>query len=245
MGLDIYAGSVTRYVAGDWLTIVQQVGQATGLDVRMIRMNEPPDAVRDAHVVHEAVIAWQTRLLKALGAAEAWEEAFDADYSTDKPDWDGYGAVILLAAYDERPDLAPGTGQRTGPRRQAIAETAPRQFGEAAAYQAAWQSPQRYPTLLSGAEWCLPLSTGPAVFQAPMPNGKPITMGRVDSLLTELETLNARTLNLSGADLAAASEAGPPDSRTTVAQTAPFGLAVLLRLASYAATRRTAWIMDY
>ncbi len=161
------------------------------------------------------------------------EEASDADYSTDKPDWDGYGAVILLAAYDERPDLAPGTRQPTGLRRKAIAETAPRQFGEAAAYQAARQAAQRYPTLLSGAEWCLPLSTGPAVFRAPMPNGNPITMGRVDNLLTELQALNERTLTLSDADLAAASTVGPPASGTAVAQTAPFGLAALLRLASY------------
>jgi hypothetical protein len=80
----------------------------------MIRMNEPPDAVRDPHVVREAVITWQTGLLNALGAAETWEEASDADYSTNKPDWDGYGAVMLLAAYDERPDLAPGTRQPIG-----------------------------------------------------------------------------------------------------------------------------------
>jgi hypothetical protein len=78
-----------------------------------------------------------------------------------------------------------------------------------------------------------------------MPNGNPITMGRVDNLLTELQALNERTLTLSDADLAAASTAGPPASGTTVAQTAPFGLAALLRLASYATTRRTAWIMDY
>lgn len=47
MGLDLYAGPVTRYLAGDWLTILQQMGEANGIDVVVSRPNEPADAVRE------------------------------------------------------------------------------------------------------------------------------------------------------------------------------------------------------
>ena len=66
VGLDIYAGPVTRYVAGDWLTIVQQAGAARGIPVEVIRPNEPADAIHDASVVEVAVGEWQGRLLQSL-----------------------------------------------------------------------------------------------------------------------------------------------------------------------------------
>ena len=131
MGLDVYAGPLTRYLAGDWLTIVQQAGLASGREV------------------------------------------------------------------------------------------------------------------LRGAEWCLPLATGPTLFGTQTPNGGEVTMGRVDNLVSELRDLNEATLRLSPAALAAAREDGPPEPGAPVAAVAPFGLAVLLHLAEYAAAHRVPWIMDY
>lgn len=275
MGLDIYAGPVTRYVAGDWLTIVQQAGKAAGIEVRVDRwvvmpaedgppghagavnveldgasahvlpQPEPSAEMRDVGVVLEIVKAWQAGLLEALGLAAGWRESGDAEYATDKPDWDGYGAVILLAAYDERPDLVPGYAQRDGLPHTVISDVGPRRFEEAAAFTAARQAPRRYPTLLGGAEWCLPVTEGPIVYRAPAPNGRQTPMGRVDRLLAELHLLNDRTLQLSPADLSAARQAGPPSGAATVEQTAPFGLSVLLALAEFANTHHAAWIMDY
>jgi len=37
MGLDVYVGPLSRYTLGDWLTIVQQVMQAQGRTVQIIR----------------------------------------------------------------------------------------------------------------------------------------------------------------------------------------------------------------
>lgn len=275
MGLDIYAGPVTRYVAGDWLTIVQQAGKAAGIPVEVDRwvvqpgqagtpgqdgelvveadgvtavvqrQSEPSARMRDVRVVGEIVKAWQGRLLEALGVTAGWREVADGEYATDKPDWDGYGAVVLLAAYDEQSGLAPGPARRDGRRGAVTPEVSPRRFGEAAAFTAARQAPRRYPTLLRGAEWCLPVSGGPLVYRASAPNGTQAPMGRVDRLVTELRLLNDRTLRLSPAGLRAARRARPPGPAATVEQAAPFGLSIMLALAEFAVTHQVAWIMDY
>jgi hypothetical protein len=166
-------------------------------------------------------------------------------WSTDKPDWDGYGAVVLLAAFEERPDLAPGQAVRKGLWRRVIESVTPRNFPESEAFKAASQSPTTFPTLLHGAEWCLPLTSGPTVFNAATPNGTQLTMGRVDQLLAELINLNERTLQLSPAELESARQAGPPRPSAPVLEVAPFGLAVMLALAEFAAVHSVPWIMDY
>lgn len=60
MGLDAYVGQFTRYNVGDRLTTVQQVMQAQGHTVQIVRAEaEPDDAVMDTQVVQEAVQQWQ------------------------------------------------------------------------------------------------------------------------------------------------------------------------------------------
>lgn len=152
---------------------------------------------------------------------------------------------MLLAAYDEHPTLAPGSIVRHGLRRSEIQAVAPRSFPDAAAFKAATQSAKNYPTLLLGAEWCLPLTGGPRIFEAPTPNGTEITMGRVESLLEELNALNQRTLRLNRDDMETARQAGPPQSGAPVEEVAPFGLSVLIALAEFADPQRVVWIMDY
>jgi hypothetical protein len=245
VGLDLYAGPVSRYVAGDWKTIVQQAGEAAGTPVIVMRQNEPPDAVTDINEVANAVASWRLGLIRSLGLNEEWDEDVGGEYYTDKPDWDGYGAVVLMAAYDEQPSLAPGSKVRRLLGSSVVPPVVPRQFPEAQAFKTAAQSPARYPTLLMGAEWCLPVIGGPAVFRAPAPNGNPIAMGHVARLTDELTLLNQRTLRLSAADMESARQAGPPEPESSVDATAPFGLSVLMAVADFAAKHRVAWIMDY
>jgi hypothetical protein len=108
VGLDLYCGSLTRYHVGDWFTVVAQAAMASGVAVRVERTQaEPPDAIHDPDLIHEAVLAWRRGLGEGLGVALDWPEDGDALYQTDKPDWDGYGAVVLLAAYDDQPHLNP------------------------------------------------------------------------------------------------------------------------------------------
>jgi hypothetical protein len=121
----------------------------------------------------------------------------------------------------------------------------PRQFRDSEAFKAASRAPRRFPTLLGGTEWCLPISSGPTVFQAPTPNGQSLAMGRVDKLVEELHILNDRTLQLSNADLADARATGPPRPNAPLDEVAPFGLAVLIALADFAIANSVAWILDY
>jgi len=197
----------------------------------------------DVVAVAVAVSKWRAELMRTLGVSEMWNEDVNGEVSTDKPDWDGYGAVVLLAAYDEQPKLAPGA--RSGLFRFKIPAVEPRQFGEAPAFKAASGAPTRYPTLLRGAEWCVPIVGGPVVFAAATPSGKVVTMGHVDRLVAELDTLNERTLRLSDPDLEKARFDGPSPPGSTVESMAAFGLGVLIALARFAASHRAAWIMDY
>jgi hypothetical protein len=245
VGLDIYAGPVSRYVLGDWLTIIQQAGAASGHQVHVVRANEPEDAVTDPDVVEGAVRAWRDGLVATLGVESSWDDRIDRDYLTDKPDWDGYGSVVLLAAYDECPHLAPGHSRRRRLRRSEIPAVNPADFGQAEAYRAASAAPKRYPTLLRGVEWCLPLSDGPVEFQAPTPSGTGVLMGRVDHLVHELDELNERTLRLDPEAMEAVGQAGPPERGAPLEAMAPFGLSVLTKLAVYASEHQVAWILDH
>ncbi len=244
MGLDVYVGSLTRYTVGEWLTIVQQAGPDAGLQVQIVRaMPEPEDAITEPTEVKKAVTAWQRGLVEAVGGDEAWPEDADLPYWTDKPDWDGYGGLVLLAAYDEKPDLRPGG--RTGFFSKRTPADSPREFSESGAYKEAAKSPGRYPSLLAGVEWWLPLSKGPSVFSTQRVTGQPTLMGRVDQLVVELQTM-ARSLGLDRAeDLERVRQEGPPSSASDIATSGRFGLAVFHALALTAQRERQPLLLDY
>jgi hypothetical protein len=236
MGLDLYVGPLTRYHTGDWQTIAQQIGAQNGFEVRVIRAHEEEeDRETDSTVVQNAVQEWQQWLGNALGSPVDWAEGPSQPYWTDKPDWDGFGAVLLLAAYDERPDLRPDAGAK---------QDSPREFGDSPAYQAASEEPERYVTLLSGVEWWLPLTEDPVVIEASRPNGEPARMGSVDRLAAELQLLAQRTGVFVGHDLAEAQQ-GPPGDGASVEEVARFGLAVMLELAESAVKHRQPFLLDY
>src|SRR5260221_13827342 len=114
MGLGVYVGPLTRYHMGDWGLIAQQAGEQLGMKVPIVRPRpEPADAITDPAAVLDAVLGWQSRLCAALGGAAVARTRRPA-YWTDKPGWDGYGGLVLLAAYDERPDLRPEAGEDPG-----------------------------------------------------------------------------------------------------------------------------------
>lgn len=243
MGMDVYVGPLTRYTLGDWLTVVQQTMQAAGREVRIVHAEpEPEDVITDPVAVSDAVRSWQAGLLSALGSPEGWTDEAELPYWTDKPDWDGYGGMILLAAYDEQPEFRPGT-RRGLLRRESRADSA-RAFQDAPAYKRASSNPTKYPTLLSGVEWWLPVEVAPTVFEAPRVTGQPARMGRVDQLVVEL-TLLAKRLGLDDDQLGQLRQAGPPDSSTDVEAAGRFGLAVFLELAHAAQLANQPLLLDY
>jgi hypothetical protein len=57
MGLDVYVGSLTRYYARDWETVIQKHARETGMPLEIVRANEPEDIVTDQETIRAAVIA--------------------------------------------------------------------------------------------------------------------------------------------------------------------------------------------
>jgi hypothetical protein len=108
MGLDIYAGPLSRYYAGDWETIIQRHGRESGTPVHIIRPPgfrfPPPD------VALARVLAWRSALDGALDGhihePLNWSESLTGDYITDKPNHDGKAGVVLLAAQQEFPSMS-------------------------------------------------------------------------------------------------------------------------------------------
>ena len=261
MGMDVYVGPLSRYLAQNWMTVVQQVGAATGRRVQVLRMERPvarstgggsmhgypgdaggPGSTIDDEAADAMVGTWQRELLEALGSDTPWDDHHDLPYWTDKPDWDGYGGLVLLAAYLERPELVPTS--RGGLFRRAHADD-PREFQRAEAYQAASAAPARFPSLLGGTEWWLPVETRGRVFRAPRPDGPVTTMAPVSRLLLELKEV-AEAIGLTDREeRVAIRAAGPPDRDADVETCARFGLSTLLPLAGKAYVERQPLLLDY
>lgn len=242
MGMDVYVGPLTRYALGAWLTVVQQAGMADGIQVQVDRpAPEQDDVLTDPLEVQDAVDRWQRGLNTALGG-EPWPDSAELPYWTDKPDWDGYGGLVLLAAYEERPKLAPGA--KRGPFTRGVSDD-PRLFEESAAYQEASKSPTRYVTLLSGVKWWLPLDSRAGVFHGPRLTGEETVMATVDQLVTELRDL-AQVLGLTDSgERERIRRAGPPPRRNDVTAYGRFGLAAFLKLAETAQRERQPLLLDY
>ena len=106
MGLDIYVGPLTRYHSGNWETLVQQYARLNGLKCQVVRPPSTDSSPRlSADQIREAVLAWQSGLAEALKQPLKWSEDNSSDYFTEKPAWDCYSAVAVLAAHDEHREL--------------------------------------------------------------------------------------------------------------------------------------------
>jgi hypothetical protein len=230
MGLDVYVGTFTRYYQRDWLTIVQQSfpGQ-----VRVVRPNEeePPDPA----AVPASVTAWCENIRRGLGLESLWSEDAAQPYFTDKPAWDGYGGLLLWAAFDDqgidprcRDDLVTADNWRSDPVFKRYADR---------------QVKTRYAQLLLNEEIWLPIP-GPSVFRTTDPAGYERSFGNCRRLLDELELLNERTWK---AD-ARASEVWGRDGLqhgSRIEAAARFGWSLMHRLASEAVKHNLPMILDY
>jgi hypothetical protein len=245
VGLDVYVGPLTRYYAGTWKTVVQQAAEAAGMPFNVVRAAAvPEDKITDPVVIADAARMWQAVISQGLETNVSWPEGGDLPYWTDKPDWDGYGAVVLLAAYQVCPELSPSP--KRGLLSRKMNPELPRQFHESPAYRCAVKKGGGgYPSLLLGVEWWLPLESGPRVFEAADFGGKMRRMSRVDELRHELNRLNDATLQLDSAAMSAARDWGPSAPDEPVSKLAPFGLSVMLPLAEQAEVSRQPMLLDY
>lgn len=254
MGLDIYAGTLTRYYAQNWKTAVQQWAEENGYsfskitpDGEMIEEEKPSPAQ-----VQTDMQNWQDAIIQLLTDAgclcSPWMENNEKPYYTDKPDWDAFGALLLYGAcriYDK--PLPPTVVKHWN-------------FYEHPIVKQALEDNEVNWSLFSGAEWWLPLE-GCFSFQCLDPLGNERMLGTVDTLLAELEKINSLGWNAGEETILhwSNSEGYPVDGQMENGQLssiqkhteyhteslAKFAFSLLWQAARFAVEHRVPVIMDY
>ena len=231
MGLDVYAGGLTRYITGDWETAVQRAAREQGVSCEI----EGRQWVRDApESVRAAMEEWKGVLDSALqsevGAGVDWDESEEAPYFTRKPDWSGWSCLVLLAAYEEQPHLARPESAvlewQGDPAWAACLDLRSRTFGQIL-----------FPEL-----W-LPVEHD-VVFRADLPWGGESVLGSTMHLLKQLADRNDATLKANARSLARWRRDGV-DPQAPFLEHARFGLAVALELVEHAVQARVPVKLDY
>lgn len=231
MGLDIYVGTFTRYYRHDWLTVVQRMFPDKVTVVR-------PDARTDAPSSEEiasAVLGWQHGLGKSLRAGALWSEDDSRPYFTDKPAWDGYGALLLWAAHEDQ-------GMSTSERGGAVVPEKWHQDPSLRKY-ADPNVQSRYAQLLLGEEMWLPIKA-PAVFRSVDAAGNQRVFGNCAQLLAELQLLNERTWKMDDSDPECWQREGV-ETGAALEPLARFGWEIMWRLAREAVRHELPMVMDY
>ncbi len=112
MGLDIYSGKLTRYYSRNWKNIVQQLAEKNGMECVMTDGSNEIKTVEDKteiEQIRKTITKWADDLaanIKLYLATDTdlplstplWDEITECDYYTDKPDWEAFGALIMLQA---------------------------------------------------------------------------------------------------------------------------------------------------
>ncbi|MDP9427096.1 MAG: hypothetical protein M3P37_13995 [Actinomycetota bacterium] len=101
MGLDVYAGTLTRYYSDDWETVWARHAREAGMQSMTVRVDE-----RGVREVQRRNPKEGRDVLASPGNPRLdWDERVTRPYFTDKPDCNGYAALMLHAAHAMRPDL--------------------------------------------------------------------------------------------------------------------------------------------
>lgn len=108
MGLDIYAGTLTRYYSHNWKNKVQQIAEANGQKCVMTygfgNEIKPVEDKAELMEIRDTICQWAENLaagLEQIGEPmphPLWDEINERDYFTDKPDWEAFGALVMLQA---------------------------------------------------------------------------------------------------------------------------------------------------
>ena len=236
MALDVYVGSLTRYYSGDWENAAEKTARERGLPHRVARRGGSNDKAKDTERIRPVILAWRRKLGEALGdrlpGKLDWDETNPAPYFTDRPGWDGFGALVLWAAYSENPSLhRPVDLPEDWDDDPALVRSNADGFTS------------RYGHLVRNIELWLPGSFG-VTFEAEDASGRKTVIGSSAMLSRQLEELNRATWNARD-DAVAAWRRRPPDETAALEQRAQFGFAVLAALVRLANDNKLPMKLDY
>ena len=109
MALDVYVGSLTRYYAGDWESVGDRTSRERGRQTESGQPRACRRAKKDRERIQASVLAWRRGARAGARTASCrairWNETSESPWFTDRPGWDGFGSLVLWAAYAEQPAL--------------------------------------------------------------------------------------------------------------------------------------------
>lgn len=186
MGLDIYAGTLTRYYAQNWKTVTQQYAEAQGWTFQRITPNGPsePEEEMNPAEIQADMEEWRDQILAMIHSGTGrqytpWVENNEKPYYTDKPDWDAFGALLLYtAAVLQKEELPPVVEKNWDFNNHPLIQ----RFLEDEERAQSW-------SLFQGVTWWLPVEDS-FYFQAPLPNGDTMTVATSGLLTAELKRIN-------------------------------------------------------
>lgn len=105
MGLDIYAGTLTRYYSRNWKNIVQQISEENGMKCVMTGRDgkeiEPIEDKAEIDEIRDFIYQWANKFTTGIDQplpSPLWDENNECGYFTDKPGWEAYGALAVVQA---------------------------------------------------------------------------------------------------------------------------------------------------
>ena len=239
MALALYAGTLTRYYAGDWDPAGPPAGSAPASPVDMLRAKARRAVAYDEDKTRAAVVEWRETLSQDLQARLSypldWDESPDALYAAGTPTWDAYSALLLWAAYAEHPELH-------------LPDEADEDWTKDRAYQAsnALGYKSRYGQLLYGPELWLPCDFA-FTFRAASVKRIQMRIGSSVALLLQLQQLNQATWQADAAalqDWRQPPRPGPARG-ATLEPRARFAFAVFSSLAAFSVHYQVPLKLDY
>lgn len=179
MGLDIYAGTLTRYYTHNWKTVTQLFAEANGMNFQTIRPQQAEEEP-SAEELKEIMIQWRDAIIKGLdlNPEPLWNEDYDVTpYYTNKPDWDALNALLLYIA-------AKYTGKK-------VPKTIVKNFDvyDHPIVKEFMESKDFLLSLFDGNGWWLPIEQN-IIFNYVLPNSQKSPLSTSSLLLEELKTYN-------------------------------------------------------
>lgn len=186
MGLDVYAGTMTRHYSRNWKTIVQQLAEANGHKCELIGSDgkeiKPVENEAEIAEIRDIICQWTEQLaagLERMGTPAThplWDETSEGDYFTDKPGWEAFGALVLLQAFQLQKSALPED-----------VEEGWSAFDEPVVKECL--SHKSDISLLSNVAHWLPIADN-AIFTVNLPNGAEARVATLQLLRHELDELN-------------------------------------------------------
>ena len=183
MGLDIYAGTLSRYYLRNWKTITQQFCEENRMQYSQIQLSDYVENKQSAAETESTINQWQEQLVNALkssGAegAKVWQEDHDTKpYYTNKPDWDALGALLLFAAGKLMKVQYPKNYKKNTKYREVLK------------IMGIYNTSYKQWSLFNDVCHYLPIEDR-LVFKYPLPNGRESMLSTVACLKYELEKMN-------------------------------------------------------